>query len=72
MLITRANEVDMPDDDLLTVAQVAALLHAHPETIRRWLSAGRLQGIRLGGDRLGWRIRSSEIERFISVNEVKQ
>ena len=54
----------MAQDELLTVAQVADRLHAHPETIRQWLKAGRLRGILPGGKRLGWRIRESDLEQF--------
>ena len=61
----------MTNERLLTVAQVAERLQAHPETVRRWLKSGRLKGMRPGGDSFGWRIRESEVERFLSGSEVE-
>ena len=55
----------MTDDRLLTVADIAARLGAHEETIRSWLREGRLKGIRPGGTKLGWRIAESELRRFL-------
>lgn len=52
---------------LLRVADVAAKLKVHPETVRDWLRQGRLRGSRLGGDRAGWRIAESEVERFLQA-----
>lgn len=57
-------------DRLLTVAQVAERLQANPETVRRWLRQGRLPGVQLGGDRLGWRVRESDIEAFVQGGEL--
>jgi excisionase family DNA binding protein len=52
-------------DKLLTVQEVAEQLRASQETVRRWLRQGRLHGILPGGDRMGYRIRESELRRFI-------
>ena len=52
-----------------TVSDVAALLQVGPETVRRWLRRGDLLGFMLGGTKLGYRIRGSEIQRFIEVRE---
>lgn len=52
------------DEPLLTVEQVAQTLQVHPETVRRWLREGRLQGYRISR-RAGYRVRPSEIERFL-------
>jgi excisionase family DNA binding protein len=57
------------DDRLLTVTEVAAMLRANPETVRRWLREGVLAGFRPGGKRLGYRIRASEVERFLTDQE---
>jgi excisionase family DNA binding protein len=59
----------MTDETLLTVAEVATRLRTHPITVRRWLNAGRLHGFRPGGTKTGWRIRASELERFIAERE---
>jgi hypothetical protein len=36
-----------------------------PETVRVWLRRRRLRGVVLS-DRMGWRIASSELERFLA------
>lgn len=60
----------MNEDRLLTVKQVAELLQVHPVTVQRWLRSGQLSGIRLPADKLGWRVRRSEIERFLAAGEI--
>ena len=37
----------MTDEELLTVDEVARRLKLHPETVRRWIRAGKLRAIRL-------------------------
>ena len=44
-------------------------LGAQPETVRRWLRAGVLRGFQPGGKRLGYRVRESELRRFIAERE---
>jgi excisionase family DNA binding protein len=60
----------LDDDRLLTVRQVAELLQVHPVTVQRWLRAGQLSGIRLPADKLGWRVRRSELDRFLAAGEI--
>jgi excisionase family DNA binding protein len=55
------------NDDMLTVREVAARVGARPETIYRWLKAGKLRGVMPGGTKLGWRIPASELERLLST-----
>jgi excisionase family DNA binding protein len=62
----------MTDEKLLTVAQVAAQLHLNPETVRRWLRDGKIQGIAFGVGRGGWRIRESELQRFLAARELRK
>jgi excisionase family DNA binding protein len=50
----------------LTTRQVAEHLQITEQTVRAWLRTGRLAGNRLGSTKVGWRIRASEIERFIN------
>lgn len=52
-------------DDMLTVREVARLLHVHPNTLRRWSNNGRLKSYRINprGDR---RFRREEIARFLA------
>lgn len=55
----------MSQDRFLTVTEVAQRLRVNPESVRRWLRQGRLKGFRFGGDKAGYRIPASELERFI-------
>jgi excisionase family DNA binding protein len=51
-------------EKLLTVKEVAEILHVHPSTLRRWSNTGRIKFLRITqrGDR---RYRYSEIESFL-------
>jgi excisionase family DNA binding protein len=56
----------MAGDELLTVQEVAQRLKLkNPETVRRWLRQGKLRGA-LIADSVGWRVRASDLERFIA------
>jgi excisionase family DNA binding protein len=50
---------------LLTVPEVAARLRVSEWTVREWLRRGRLQGLRPGGTKAGWRIDEADLERFL-------
>lgn len=52
-------------ETMLTVDEVATRLRVHAETVRRWLRSGKLHG-HLLGDRAGWRIPASEVERLLT------
>ena len=41
--------VDLNNANLLTVGQVARLLHIHPNTVRRWSNKGILESYRICG-----------------------
>jgi excisionase family DNA binding protein len=58
--------VTMTDEPALKVAEVAARLRLNPETVRRWLNAGKLRGYRLGKTSAGWRVPESEVRRIIA------
>jgi excisionase family DNA binding protein len=45
----------------LTVEEAAELIRVHPETVRRWLKAGRLKGSKFG---TAWRTTREWIEEF--------
>ncbi len=51
-------------EKLLTVREVAEILHVHPSTLRRWSDMGRIKYLRITqrGDR---RYRYSEVESFL-------
>lgn len=51
-------------EQFLTVDDVATRLQIHPETVRRWLREGRLEGI-LMGRRGGWRIKPESVESLL-------
>jgi excisionase family DNA binding protein len=59
------------DNDLLTVADVAARLKVSQETVRQWLRTEQLSGYNLGGQ-AGWRIRGSEVERLLAARVGKR
>ena len=69
MLIKAEMEKDMASDehmdDMLTVSEVARLLHVHPNTLRRWSNKGRIRSYRINprGDR---RYRLRDIEGFLA------
>lgn len=54
--------------ELYTVEQAAEKLQVDPETIRIWLRAGKLKGIKVG--RL-WRIREENLELFLGGGDNK-
>ena len=51
---------------MLTVREAAERIRANPESVRRWLRQGKIRGTLPAGDRLGWRIPESEVERFLA------
>lgn len=53
-------------DEWLTTQEVADLLKVNPETVKRWLRVGDMQGSLLS-DRAGWRIARSEVARFMAA-----
>lgn len=55
----------MADERMLKVADAAKRLDINPETVRVWLRSGKLRGVKMGGDKIGYRIPESEIERLL-------
>ena len=53
------------DEPLLTIKEVAQRLQLSEETVRRYVRAGRLRGVALGGRSAGYRIEASELRRFL-------
>ena len=62
----------MVDERMFTVPDVAARLQVSEETVRTWLRSGRLRGLRPGGRRAGWRVRQSDLERFMAAAEAPE
>lgn len=57
---------------LLTVRDVARILHIHPNTLRRWSDKGLIKAYRITG-RGDRRFSQKEVERFImDINENPQ
>jgi excisionase family DNA binding protein len=50
-------------EDLLTVEQAAAKLQIAPKTLKDWLRAGHIKGVRLG--KL-WRVKEQDLEAFVN------
>ena len=63
-------ESGVRSDGMLTLKEVAELLHVHPNTLRRWSKDGRIQSYRIAprGDR---RFKQEEIARFLAENNAK-
>jgi excisionase family DNA binding protein len=53
--------VDVPE--ALTTKQVAERLRVKPDTVRRWIAAGKLPALRVGG-RL--RVRAEDVGRMVA------
>jgi excisionase family DNA binding protein len=57
----------MAEEDWLTTDEVARRLGLkNAETVRRWLRSGKLRGT-LISDRMGWRVRAADLERFVDA-----
>lgn len=63
-------------EKFLTVAEVSALLHVHPNTLRRWVDEGKIFAYRIN-DRRDRRFKPSDVTAFIDqfnadhVNKVR-
>jgi len=66
MVRNRDNEESAPLR-LLPVAEVAHLLHVHPNTIRQWSKDGMLKAYRIG-KRRDYRFHIADIENFINLD----
>lgn len=51
-----------PDDEFLTVAEVAAMLKLNQQTVRNWIDQGTLSALRIGRR---VRIRRSDLDRLL-------
>lgn len=60
-----ADQDDMTQDAWLDSQQVADLVGVGVETVRRWIRAGELSVLDLGGPRGGYRIRRGDLDLFL-------
>ena len=52
----------LPDNDILTLEEVASYLRLTPQTIYKWAQEKRIPGAKLGKE---WRFRKSIIDRWL-------
>jgi excisionase family DNA binding protein len=55
----------MAESEWLTVAEIAEHLKVSDQVVRRWIRQGRIEAQNFGG-RAGYRVRSSDLEKFLS------
>ena len=63
-MVDQAVRDDVLAPEMLTMAEVARRLHAHPNSVRRWANQGLLKCYRFGmrGDRRFW---SDKVDQFV-------
>lgn len=59
-----ARRVPSPDNDILTVEEVAAYLRLQPQTIYKWAHEKRIPAAKLGKE---WRFRKSILDRWLDA-----
>ena len=63
-MLRNGNKDEAPPPRMLTVTEVAHLLHVHPNTIRLWSKIGVLKAYRIG-KRRDYRFKLDDIETFL-------
>lgn len=54
----------MKDQETITVNEAAEMLRVSPQSVRRWLKDGHLQGTKVGKGKL-WRLSRAEVENYL-------
>ena len=70
-MIENAHEDKISPPQMLTVNEVAHLLHVHPNTIRLWSKLGTLKSYRIG-KRRDYRFHLSDVETFLYKDANRQ
>ena len=63
-MLRNVNSNEASPQRMLTVTEVAHLLHVHPNTIRMWSKIGVLKAYRIG-KRRDYRFKVTDIETFL-------
>ena len=61
MVLTEEEKAARP----FTVEEAADFLKIHPKTISKWLSEGKIRGVKVGRE---WRIPRSEIDKILKID----
>lgn len=66
----RNSILEVPRERLLTVSEVAHILHVHPNSVRRWTDLALLPSYRVGtrGDR---RFKWDDIAAFLAASQAR-
>ena len=59
----------MQGDEMLTAEEVAKIMKVHITTVRKWIRSNELKVVEIGTRE--YRIRRSELDRFIQARERK-
>ena len=70
-MLRNTNTNGPSDSRLLTVTEVARILHVHPNTVRLWSKIGVIKAYRIG-KRRDYRFHMSDIEAFLRKNGESQ
>ena len=66
-MLRNVNSDETQTPRMLTVTEVAHLLHVHPNTVRMWSKIGVLKAYRIG-KRRDYRFKMADIETFLGKN----
>jgi excisionase family DNA binding protein len=70
LMLENTRQDDKSRRRMLTVNEVAHLLHVHPNTIRLWGKTGALKSYRIG-ERRDYRFSPDDVETFLEKNANK-
>lgn len=59
----------MPSERLLDLSEVVDRLKVNEKTVRKWIKEGELKASNLG-HRIGFRVKESDLERFLAEKQV--